>query len=116
MEFLLSLALSMHLGTEGNFNEVHPHFRVKNNHIVSGLYLNSMNNAAGYLGVNFEKNKFYVDLGVTLAPSDIDVFKPWLRAGYKFNDHINVFTAPVLEYNINDNLNSGGLIAIEFTL
>lgn len=116
MEFLLSVALSMHLGTEGNFNEVHPHFRVKNNHIISGLYINSDNNPAAYFGVNLEKNKFYVDLGGTLAPGEKTPIKPWLRAGYKFNNHINIFTAPVLEREDNNNLNSGGLIAIEFTL
>ena len=118
MEIFFSLAFSMHLNLSSNFNEVHPHIRIENNdnNNVFGLYQNSNGDPAVYSGWKIGE-KYYVDLGVTFWESVKGGWiHPWFRGGYKINDHINIFTSPVVEYDENNQSEVGGLIGIEFTL
>ena len=40
----LMLALSMHVGLEGNYNSIHPHARCQKDALISGVYYNSEDN------------------------------------------------------------------------
>ena len=116
MEIFFSLAFSMHLNLSSNFNEVHPHIRIENNNNIFGLYQNSNDDLAVYSGWKIGE-KYYVDLGVTFWESVKGGWiHPWFRGGYKINDHINIFTSPVVSYDENNQSEVGGLIGIEFTL
>ena len=45
----LFLALSMHVGLEGNYNSVHPHARCTTDNWVTGAYYNSEKNMSYYI-------------------------------------------------------------------
>jgi hypothetical protein len=44
------VALSLHVGLEGGYNNVHPHARCEQEHIVYGAYYNSESNPSAYVG------------------------------------------------------------------
>jgi len=47
----LMLAISMHIGLEGNYNTIHPHARCQKNTLISGIYYNSEEKISAYVGV-----------------------------------------------------------------
>jgi len=49
----LMLAISMHVGLEGNYNAVHPHARCQVDNIISGVYYNSEERVSAYVGVEY---------------------------------------------------------------
>ena len=49
----LMLAISMHVGLEGNYNAVHPHARCQVDNIISGVYYNSEEQVSAYVGVEY---------------------------------------------------------------
>ena len=62
----LMLALSMHVGLEGNYNSIHPHARCQKDTVISGIYYNSEDNISAYVGL--EHNGFELGL-VTGIPT-----------------------------------------------
>ena len=46
----LMLAISMHLGLEGDYNSIHPHARCQQDALISGLYYNSEEKISAYVG------------------------------------------------------------------
>ena len=56
----LMLALSMHVGLEGNYNSIHPHARCQKDALISGVYYNREDNISDYVGV--EHNGFELGL------------------------------------------------------
>ena len=59
--YLIGLALSAHLNTTKNFNEIHPQGRMECGNYVSGVYLNSFKEASLYAGI---KSNLYKDLNI----------------------------------------------------
>jgi len=93
----LFLALSLHLGLENDYNNIHPHARcIVDNHI-SGIYYNSENNISLYTG--FEHNGF--ELGLVTGYSSNDIL-PMIR--YKKN---NWFISPAYETDGNYGITIG---------
>lgn len=105
MEILTSLALSLHLGMEGDYNAIHPHIRIQETNYIAGLYYNSESNISPYVGYRIEYNDFGLELGAVGNYSDADVM-PYVRATYK-----QFFVAPGIE---NDNI--GIVFGIELPL
>ena len=52
------LAISMHIGLEGNYNSIHPHARCQQDALISGVYYNSEDNVSAYVGM--EHNGFEI--------------------------------------------------------
>ena len=52
------LALSMHIGLEGDYNSIHPHARCQKDSLISGVYYNSEDKISAYVGI--EKNNWFI--------------------------------------------------------
>ena len=96
----LMLALSMHVGLEGNYNSIHPHARCQKDALISGVYYNSEDNISAYVGL--KRNGF--ELGLVTGYTYADVV-PMLR--YKKD---KLFIAPAIEKGGKKGL----VIGIEF--
>jgi hypothetical protein len=100
----LALAVSLHLGLQGDYNEVHPHIRYNEQNYITGAYYNSESNISFYAGKRWEYNDFGLEAGAVTGYSAGDVI-PYGRATYK-----NFFVAPAVE---GDNT-IGTVIGYEF--
>ena len=85
----LFFAISMHVGLEDKYNNLHPHVRCQQDSLISGLYYNSEERISGYIGL--EHIGFVIGLVTGYTYND---GVPMLR--YKKN---NWFIAPALEVN-----------------
>ena len=93
MELIFSLALSLHVGLEGNYNEFHPHVGLEYNNYLAGVYYNSEENASFYFGRDHEiTDKLSIETGVVTGYTD-EPLLPYIRAKYD-----NFFIAPAYEY------------------
>ena len=54
MEFVLGLALSAHIGFNGEYNNAHPYFDIRNEKVIMGGYYNSEENVSLYFGRSTE--------------------------------------------------------------
>jgi len=91
LEILTSIALSLHLGFEGDYNAIHPHIRLQEQQYVAGVYYNSESNLSPYVGYRFEHNEFGLELGAVGNYATAPVM-PYVRGTYK-----NFFIAPGVE-------------------
>ena len=96
----LMLAISMHLGLEGDYNAIHPHARCQKDALISGVYYNSEEKVSAYIGLEHEGWEVGLVTGYTYA----DVV-PMIR--YKKD---NWFIAPAIESNGR----KGIVIGLEF--
>lgn len=78
MEIILSLAVSLHLGMEGDYNSIHPHIRLKYDDFISGVYYNSEYNPSLYVGKVVEYNGLEYEFGIVNGYSDLNI-SPYLR-------------------------------------
>ena len=91
MEILTSLALSLHLGMEGDYNAFHPHIRIQEQQYVAGVYFNSEEELSPYAGYRFEYNDFGLEVGAVGNYAVAPVL-PYVRGTYK-----NFFITPGAE-------------------
>lgn len=84
MEWIFSVALSLHVGMEADYNAVHPHVRVQQEHFIAGAYYNSMNKISAYGGYRQEYNLFGVEVGAVTGYkwSDKTSVTPYFRVTY----------------------------------
>ena len=83
------LAVSMHIGLTGDYNNIHPHARCQQDAIISGLYYNSEDKVSAYIGTTHNE----WELGLVTGYTYSDVV-PMIR--YKKN---NFFITPAYERN-----------------
>ena len=100
-----ALALSLHIGLEGDYNGIHPHIRYNNQDYIAGAYYNSMNRVSFYAGKRWEHNQFGFELGAVTGYDEIMPVAPYARATYN-----NLFIAPAPE----NGKNTGVVIGYEF--
>ena len=100
-----ALALSLHIGLEGDYNEIHPHIRYNEQNYIAGAYYNSMNRVSFYAGKRWEHNQFGFELGAVTGYDEIMPVAPYARATYN-----NLFIAPAPE----NGKNTGVVIGYEF--
>ena len=81
----LFLALTMHLGLEANYNNIHPHARCTIDNVITGAYYNSEENVSYYVGTiipkvdyNNERNYWNLELGLVAGYSGAKV-APMIR-------------------------------------
>ena len=105
------IAISLHLGLAGDFNEVHPYVKYKHdNNIIAGAYYNSEEEISGYVGYELDvTEKLSVELGIVSGYSSQDIL-PMARVTY--DDKI--FIAPAIEYDSEDADTVGVVIGIQF--
>ena len=78
----LMLALSMHVGLEGNYNSIHPHARCQQDALISGVYYNSEDNISAYVGL--EHNGFELGLVTGYTYADVVPMMWWAINGALF--------------------------------
>ena len=112
MDIILGLALSLHLGLEGDYNEIHPHVQVRDGYFIAGAYYNSENKLSPYLGIRSEGELGYLEFGIVDGYDAFDAPVPFTRIGYTLDDNTSIFVSPALE-KINKNVTSGLVIGLE---
>jgi len=94
MEFLYGVALSTHLGLQGEYNEIHPYAKLKYDNYIVGAYYNSEKNLSLYAGIEKSLGKnTAVEFGFVTGYSNSDVI-PMTRL-----NHNNFFIMPAMENN-----------------
>ena len=113
MDFIWALALSTHMGLEGNYNEVHPHVRFYEDGAIAGAYLNSVDRLSIYGGYRLEYGNFGTEITVTTGYPAHGTLAPAIRSTYDLGDNVRFFAAPTAEVYTNDT-NIGAVLGIEF--
>ena len=91
----LLLALSLHIGLEGNYNNVHPHARCDLDNTITGAYYNSEENVSFYLGKKYLIDSAELEVGLVTGYSGADI-APMIRIKQD-----NWFLAPAYETSGN---------------
>ena len=96
----LMLAISMHVGLEGNYNSIHPHARCQQDSLILGIYYNSEERVSAYVGLEYKG----LEVGLVTGYTYGDIL-PMVR--YKKD---KLFIAPAIEKGGKKGL----VIGIEF--
>lgn len=107
MDILYGLALSLHLGFEGDYNSIHPQIRVQENNFIAGAYYNSEYNTSFYGGFLIERGRWNYEIGAVTGYNR-SVY-PFFRSTYDLDDNILGYIAPAAE---GDSI--GLVLGIEF--
>ena len=104
------LAMSMHVGLEGEYNGAHPHIRCTVDNAISGVYYNSEQRASAYFGYKFRSIfDTEIELGVSTGYEAATII-PMVRITKN-----NWFITPAYEVSPNrTNSNMGITIGYEF--
>jgi hypothetical protein len=114
MDLLIGLALSTHLSLAGDYNEIHPHVRLENEYIATGMYYNSIGNTSLYFGLHESlTDKISVEGGVVSGYDSFGSVIPYARIVYEVNDEVDMFITPTAEKRRNT-INTGVVIGFEF--
>ena len=106
--FSLLVALSLHIGLEGDYNNIHPHVRCDiNNNTIVGAYYNSEKNISFYVGKKIPIYNVELEVGLVTGYSGADI-APMLRV-----KRGNWFMSPAYETTSN---NVGLVFGYEFKL
>ncbi len=101
----LFLAVTMHIGLESDYNNIHPHARCTLDQNLIGVYYNSEYRISSYVGREFSLNTGKVELGLVTGYKSEDVL-PMIR--YKQG---KFFVSPAYEI---DTEKYGFVIGLEF--
>ena len=72
MDIILGLALTMHLSSAGEPNEMHPYVEIEHGAFSAGVYLNSIEAASFYATYTLEHERWFADDGrVRIAWPDV---------------------------------------------
>lgn len=112
MDIIYGVALSVHLGLEGDYNDIHPHIRLQQDYFIAGAYYNSEERISPYAGLQYTFDKVFVEGGIAGGYPAIDTVVPYVRIGYKLSDNTSIFLAPALEKR-NGNTNVGSVWGID---
>ena len=96
----LLFAVSMHLGLEGKYNNLHPHARCQHDSLISGVFYNSEDRISTYVGLQHEG----FELGLVTGYTYGNII---LMMRYKKDKW---FIAPAIEKNGNKGL----VLGLEF--
>lgn len=113
MNFLLSLATSLHMGFEGEYNQIHPHSRLEIDNYAMGLYLNSEKSISSYFSYTLNYHDYFLEAGI-VSGYEYTVL-PLIRAGKEISSDINFFISPGFEIN-SSNPNPKVVLGLEFNI
>ena len=103
----LLLALSLHIGLEGDYNSIHPHVRCDISNTIAGVYYNSEKNISLYAGKKILIYNAELEIGLVTGYSGAKI-APMLRIKKG-----NWFISPAYETKGN---NVGIVFGYEFRL
>ncbi len=99
------LSFTMHLGVQGDYNNIHPHLKCEKNSFIIGTYYNSENEFSYYIGKQYKIDEWEID--TALVTGYDNPIQPMIR--FKKN---NFYIAPMYEKYYND-INYGIIIGYE---
>lgn len=105
------VALTLHLGLVGEYNQVHPYARYTyDSNFIVGAYYNSEERVSGYIGYEIDiTHKVSIELGVVSGYQSRDLL-PMGRITYDDT----LFIAPAIEYDSDNADTVGVVIGIQF--
>ena len=111
MDIVLALAVSTHLGMNGNYNGIHPHIRLSQDGFIAGAYYNSVRNPSLYGGYRLEGDNLGVEFAVATGYDNLAKVAPYLRVTYDI-ENTRIFFAPSAEKQ-NKELHLGAVLGVE---
>lgn len=95
MDFFYGVALSLHLGLQGDYQPFHPNIGVTHNNFIAGAYYNSESEISPYFGYKYKINDITsIEFGVVGGYST-NFIEPMIKVNYK-----RFFVSPAREeYN-----------------
>jgi hypothetical protein len=115
MDLIWAIAVSSHLGMEGNYNSIHPHVRFVQNGAIAGAYYNSEERISFYGGYRLEPSeKTGIEFAIATGYEEFGAIAPYARGTYDMGK-ARFFVAPGFEKN-NNETNIGVVLGIELQL
>lgn len=115
MDLLWAIALSSHLGLEGDYNSIHPHVRLFEDGYIAGAYYNSEERVSAYAGYRLEPvDQAGIEIGLVTGYPAFGTVAPYARGTYDVGN-TRFFVAPVFETR-NNKTNIGVVLGIEFQI
>ena len=102
-----SVAVTMHLGIDLNYNKIHPHLRYTSGDTVAGVYYNSVRQTSAYVGKVYTIDKD-TTVEVVLATGYMYPVVPNVKL-----THGNFFIAPLID-TVKGKVQTGVIIGTEF--
>lgn len=88
VELILSIAISSHVGIDGEFNNIHPRITLVKDQYIAGAYYNSESHLSVFLGKTYRLYNTEIETGLVTGYSGADVV-PMIKLNYN-----NFFAAP----------------------
>lgn len=112
MDLIWALAISTHLGMEGDYNSIHPHVRILEDGGIAGAYYNSMERVSLYAGHRLEFGNAGVEFALITGYDEIAPIAPYIRGTYDLGN-VRGFVAPTGE-EWDGETNIGIVFGIEY--
>ena len=112
MDLIWALAISTHLGMEGDYNSIHPHVRFLEDGAIAGAYHNSMDRISFYAGSRIEAGAAGLEFALVTGYDEIASIAPYIRGTYDLGN-VRGFVAPTGEV-WNGETNIGVVFGIEY--
>ena len=82
MDLIWAIAVSTHLGMEGDYNSIHPHVRFVEDGAIAGAYYNSMERISFYAGHRIESGNAGLELALVTGYDEWMPVAPYIRGTY----------------------------------
>ena len=97
--FILSLALTTHLGFEGTPEAIHPHIQYVKDDRIAGLFVNSENSVSAYYGFKKTYGKNSVDFSLVTG-YDAEPLLPYIRISRELTPNFSLLPHLLSRYII----------------
>lgn len=114
-QFVWALAMSAHVGLEGDYNQFHPHVRFIEDGAIAGAYYNSMDRITFYGGYRIESGNAGVEVALATGYDEFGPIAPYMRGTYDLGDRTRLFASSAFEKD-GDSVNPGAVVGVEFII
>jgi hypothetical protein len=115
-QFVWALAMSAHVGLEGDYNQFHPHVRFIDDGAIAGAYYNSMERITFYGGYRLEPTEnLGLEFALATGYNEFGPVAPYMRTTYDLGDRTRLFASSAFEKN-SDDVNLGAVVGVEFII
>lgn len=108
----ICLAMSMHMGLGGGWNETHPCIRYVEDRWTVGLFINSESSPSFYASYTLEDGPWFAEFGLVTGYSGLPV-TPMARVGVSLGGNVRLFAAPGI---LMPQKEIGAVLGIEYRL
>ena len=112
MDLIWAIAISTHLGLNGDYNGIHPHVRLYEDGGIAGAYYNSMERISLYAGQRLEYGDAGLEFALVTGYDEVAPISPYIRGTYDLGN-VRAFASPTAEV-WNGETNIGVVFGIEY--